>query len=440
MVAGSRVGSHIIHLLRTAKQQSTCLHLSQVSQVSDGKETSVEEATRQFWQRTLGMETAAEGEGLPAGDPKPLHNQPQYPASLRPTIRVLSRLCEQVIRDERGDDEKNHFISQPQVKLPEHEAFHDGSKLGGQQLTNVGVDNIPGPAPQAGHPAESSKVNGFNGAVGYIAAMRKARQNQPIGPVGESDLQAESLLSNQTAKAFLARIRQHSSQSAWETIQSRRAHSPNTIVRQQTCWLVGRTDVQAPAATRPWVILAGPAFAPDCFGASGEPEEAAALEELKNPSPHVGPDVSHLPRPSDKLAFEPQTQGETDKLPPVRKTLADLFDDSMLIKVPPKVVYSGKAISSIDSLRSLSLPALELEPSRHRLRHAFMRAHMKQVEAAALKDQPSGLQSLVIKADMTAKQTRWGCAPGGNPVEHSQQESAITPGLPESQGTRCSEA
>lgn len=72
---------------------------------------------------------------------------------------------------------------------------------------------------------------------------------------------------------------------------------------------MGKAAIQAPAATRPWVVLAGPAFAPHCFAASREPEDSAALEELKNPKTRFGPDVSHLPRPSDQLAFEHENEG-----------------------------------------------------------------------------------------------------------------------------------
>lgn len=60
----------------------------------------MEEATREFWQRTLGInadpmqDTATPNEAT--------ETQHQLLTNLRPTARVLTRLCEQVISDEQG--------------------------------------------------------------------------------------------------------------------------------------------------------------------------------------------------------------------------------------------------------------------------------------------------------------------------------------------------
>lgn len=68
----------------------------------------MEEATRQFWQRTLGMDTEAMRDTASPDDSRRF--QRQYPASLRTTIRNLSRLCEQVISDGQGNMDVQNVV------------------------------------------------------------------------------------------------------------------------------------------------------------------------------------------------------------------------------------------------------------------------------------------------------------------------------------------
>lgn len=112
----------------------------------------------------------------------------------------------------------------------------------------------------------------------------------------------------------------------------------------------------------------------------------------------------------------------------------------MLTKLPPKIVYSGKAMSNIDSLRTLShgQPVFKWDPSRQRSRLAHMMAHMKKVEAAAIIDQPSSMNLLVMKAEMDGKCTQRDKGQRFR-LHANDHEAKITPGLSCSQGLRCSE-
>lgn len=137
--------------------------------------------------------------------------------------------------------------------------------------------------------------------------------------------------------------------------------------------------------------------------------------------------------------------GQEGELPPIRKTLADMFDDSLLSSVPPKVVYSGKAISSIDSLgRALSEPSVDAVPFlRYRSRHATMLAHMKEVETAAIKDQPTALHLLVMKSQTKSRGQGHDCVEAQAPSqtsEHDQQPSEFSSDLCGTLGSRCNEA
>lgn len=193
-----------------------------------------------------------------------------------------------------GRHASQHIISTPQPRC---------THMDPDQIYNSCLDR------STHEQGSASVITDFRGARGYIAAMRKVWSHHPSGPLDESDAQAAALLSNDKAATFLDKLRHHSSRNAWEHTTSQRLSSPNTMAQQQSWWQVGKATVEVPTAARPWIMLAGPGFAPGCFAATGEPEDCAALEELKNPRKHVGPDVSHLPRPSDKLAFQHQHQG-----------------------------------------------------------------------------------------------------------------------------------
>lgn len=119
----------------------------------------------------------------------------------------------------------------------------------------------------------------------------------------------------------------------------------------------------------------------------------------------------------------------------------------MLVNMPPKVVYNGKAISSIDSLayaNTLSNPSLDTVPMlKNRSRHTQMLAHMKRVETAALKDQPTALRLLVLKSQAEgASRIQNGAEAAGSEqnIERTEQLSIISPELPTSQGFRCNDA
>lgn len=180
-------------------------------------------------------------------------------------------------------------------------------------------------------PEANSRIKHFRGAAGYITAIKKARCPGQEAPLDTSDPQTASFLANGTASAFLDKLRHHSSRSAWELSQQQRIGSPQTMVQQQSWWHVGKAAVQAPSAVRPWFVLAGPAFVPERFAATGDPEECAALEDLKNPRKPFGPDVSHLPRPSDKLAFQYHVQGAGHSLTAHRKRLLYLGVGNMQV-------------------------------------------------------------------------------------------------------------
>lgn len=137
--------------------------------------------------------------------------------------------------------------------------------------------------------------------------------------------------------------------------------------------------------------------------------------------------------------------GQEGALPSIRKTLADMFDDSMLTSVPPKVVYSGRAISSNDSLgRALSETSVDAVPClRYRSRHATMLAHMKEVETAAIKDQPTALHLLVMKGQTKSRGPGHDCVEAQAPSqtrEHHEQTSEFSPDLSGSLGSRCNNA
>lgn len=124
-----------------------------------------------------------------------------------------------------------------------------------------------------------------------------------------------------------------------------------------------------------------------------------------------------------------------------------MFDNSMLANMPPKVVYNGKVISSIDSLAhtsTLSDPLLDMVPFlKNRSRHTHMLAHMKRVETAALKDQPTALRLLVLKSQANGEgKIQNGAEAVGSEqcIERTEQLSIISPELPASQGFRCNDA
>lgn len=88
----------------------------------------MEEATRQFWQRTLGMDADAVLDYTPLNDTSITQRQPQYPVNLRPTIRVLTRLCEQVISDEQGTYVNIYSLTASDAATPRqqiHDAIHE---------------------------------------------------------------------------------------------------------------------------------------------------------------------------------------------------------------------------------------------------------------------------------------------------------------------------
>lgn len=232
-----------------------------------------------------------------------VHAQPWYPSCAYVPACSLSGWKPSVFT---GLHASQHILSMRQPQLSNTDA-------GQPQTTAVQLGTREAEA--------HSRIQLFRGATGYITAIRKARCREQEVPLDTSDPQTASFLANDTAATFLDKLRHHSSRSAWELSQRQRIGSHQTMVQQRSWWHVGKAEVPAPSPARPWFVLAGPAFVPECFAATGEPEECAALEELKNPRKPFGPDVCHLPRPSDKLAFQYQAQGARRSLTPCRRRL-----------------------------------------------------------------------------------------------------------------------
>lgn len=324
---------------------------------------------------------------------------------------------------------------------------------------------LPGNEQDSG---KGSQLITFHGTSRYFAAINKSRINNPAEPVDESNPQAASFLRNETALTVLTKLRQHSSRSAWEQLRTELDPSVNADARQNSWWQVGKAVVQSIAPASPRVFLGGPGFAPQRFAPSGEPENFEALEELKRLRKPCGPNVSHLPRPSDRLAFqqhnsgtqhghtplradcnhvflshsEEHCAGQEAQLPPIRKTLADMFQASMVANVPPKVVYSGKVFSSIDSSgHPLSdAPRDGLPTTQHaRTSARAMVAKMKLIQNAVLKNQPTALHLLVTQTRLHAN-GGGGREPTDVLAHACACDELCTSEMQTSKGCRCPEA
>lgn len=168
-----------------------------------------------------------------------------------------------------------------------------------QQVWMHGTKQDKQPRAGKGGPA-AGLLQEQSGVIEYAYAMKKASRMCGVEPAAvHKPVPAEMQPGNAQAAKFLRLLKGHSSMRA-TSLKVRQGKLVSDALAQ---WKSGE-QVEEPEERlhRPWHVLAGPCFSPQHFFQHRSRDcKLEILEDL--PKVPKGPDVSGIPRPSDKLAF-----------------------------------------------------------------------------------------------------------------------------------------
>jgi hypothetical protein len=150
------------------------------------------------------------------------------------------------------------------------------------------------------------------GVTDYADAMSKASKmchfERPVVQKVPKEMQP----GNAHAAKFLRLLKGHSSMRISQSLKVQQGKLVTDALAQWRA--VEPTEEPEQRLHRPWHVLAGPCFSPARFyhEAQADIKESVIKDTPKAPG---GPDVSHIPRPSDRLAFtHPERPGMSSVL------------------------------------------------------------------------------------------------------------------------------